>query len=85
MTGHSDPSDSMDVTAEPGGALPCPGCDAAVAAIRQGGAGHDVARSDDDGCWVVRMGHAEKLRSDNPCLACAYLRNRSRLLDDTTA
>jgi hypothetical protein len=27
------------------------------------------------------MGHAEKLRSDNACLACTYLRSRSRLLE----
>jgi hypothetical protein len=29
---------------------------------------------------VVRIGFAEKLRSDDPCLACSYFRNKTELL-----
>jgi hypothetical protein len=42
--------------------------------------GHDLERSASDGCWVVRIGFAEKLRSDDPCLACSYFRNKTELL-----
>ncbi|MDO8605489.1 MAG: hypothetical protein Q7R40_03030 [Phaeospirillum sp.] len=60
--------------------LPCAGCDAAVASVRCGSGGHDLERSPADGCWVVRIGFAEKLRSDDPCLACSYFRNKADLL-----
>jgi len=60
--------------------LPCAGCDAAVAARCGSGGAHAVERSQSDGCWVVRIGFSEKLRSDNPCLACAYFRNKTELL-----
>lgn len=61
--------------------MPCEGCDALVAAIRAQSDGHDLIRSTEDGCWVVRMGFSEKLRSDSACLACTYLRTRSQLFD----
>ncbi len=68
-------------TAHPGAcAMPCIGCDAAVAAARCSSRGHDLERSEADGCWVVRIGFAEKLRSDSPCLACSYFRNKTELL-----
>ena len=60
--------------------LPCAGCDAAVASARGHGGGHDLERSPSDGCWVVRIGFAEKLRSDDACLACSYFRNKTELL-----
>ena len=60
--------------------LPCTGCDAAIAARRGAGGGHAVEHSPSDGCWVVRIGFAEKLRSDNPCLACSYFRNKTDFL-----
>ena len=61
-------------------ALPCVGCDAAIASARCDHGGHDLERSQSDGCWVVRIGFAEKLRSDDPCLACSYFRNKTELL-----
>ncbi|OAN52255.1 hypothetical protein A6A04_00750 [Paramagnetospirillum marisnigri] len=61
-------------------ALPCDGCDEAIAAARSHGRGHDLHQSQSDGCWVVRIGFAEKLRSDSPCLACSYFRNKTELL-----
>lgn len=60
--------------------LPCAGCDAAIASVRCHTGGHDLERSASDGCWVVRIGFAEKLRSDDPCLACSYFRNKTELL-----
>ena len=60
--------------------LPCVGCDAAIAAMSSDTGGHDIERSLIDGCWVVRIGFAEKLRSDSPCLACSYFRNKADLL-----
>ena len=60
--------------------LPCAGCDAAIASARCHSGGHDLERSDADGCWVVKIGFAEKLRSDDPCLACSYFRNKTELL-----
>jgi hypothetical protein len=60
--------------------LPCAGCDDAIAAKRHDTCGHDIEKSPSDGCWVVRIGFAEKLRSDNPCLACSYFRNKTDLL-----
>jgi hypothetical protein len=60
--------------------LPCAGCDLAIAEARCGTGGHDLMRSEVDGCWVVKIGFAEKLRSDDPCLACSYFRNKTQLL-----
>ncbi|WP_237051439.1 hypothetical protein [Magnetospirillum sp. ME-1] len=60
--------------------LPCAGCPEAVASVSRGAHGNDLSRSDHDNCWVVRIGHAEKLRSDDPCLACSFFRNRAQLL-----
>lgn len=60
--------------------LPCAGCPEAVASVRRGARGSELARSDEDGCWVVRIGQAEKLRSDDACLACSFFRNRVSLL-----
>ena len=62
------------------GGLPCAGCPEAVASVSRGVHGSDLSRSDADGCWVVRLGHSEKLRSDDPCLACSFFRNRATLL-----
>ncbi len=62
------------------GGLPCAGCPEAVASVSRGAHGSDLSRSDADGCWVVRLGHSEKLRSDDPCLACSFFRNRAPLL-----
>lgn len=62
------------------GSLPCAGCDAAIASARCHAGGHDIEHSQTDGCWVVRIGFAEKLRSDDPCLACSYFRNKTELL-----
>ncbi|KIL99132.1 hypothetical protein CCC_03350 [Paramagnetospirillum magnetotacticum MS-1] len=63
-----------------GHALPCAGCPEAVASVSRIGRGNDLMRSDHDGCWVVRIDHSEKLRSDDPCLACSFFRNRAQLL-----
>lgn len=63
-----------------GGALPCAGCPEAVASVSRGSQGNDLSHSRHDNCWVVRIGHAEKLRSDDPCLACSFFRNRAQLL-----
>lgn len=60
--------------------LPCSGCTEAVDSVRCRSGGHDLTRSGEDGCWVVRIGFSEKLRSDDPCLACSYFRNRTQLL-----
>ena len=60
--------------------LPCAGCDAAIASVRCHSGGHDLEHSQTDGCWVVRIGFAEKLRSDDPCLACSYFRNKAEQL-----
>ncbi|CAA7615728.1 conserved hypothetical protein [Candidatus Terasakiella magnetica] len=60
--------------------LPCPGCDDAINAARCHSGGHDLCRAVNDGCWVVRIGFAEKLRSDDPCLACSYFRNKTQAL-----
>ena len=60
--------------------LPCAGCCEAVNSVRHNSVGNDLHQSDSDGCWVVRIGHAEKLRSDDACLACSYFRNRAQLL-----
>lgn len=62
------------------GGLPCAGCPEAVASVSRVSHGSDLSRSDADGCWVVRIGHSEKLRSDDPCLACSFFRNRAPLL-----
>lgn len=59
--------------------LPCAGCAEAIA-DRCRIDGHDLSRSASDGCWVVSIGSAEKLRSDDPCLACSYFRNKADLL-----
>ncbi|RAU21735.1 hypothetical protein CU669_12250 [Paramagnetospirillum kuznetsovii] len=61
-------------------AMPCDGCDEAIAAACSQSRGHDLHLSPTDGCWVVRIGFAEKLRSDSPCLACSYFRNKTELL-----
>lgn len=60
--------------------LPCAGCPEAVASVSRGAHGSDLSHSDHDNCWVVRIGHLEKLRSDDPCLACSFFRNRAQLL-----
>jgi hypothetical protein len=60
--------------------LPCVGCPEAVASVSRVGRGNNLSRSDHDGCWVVRIDHSEKLRSDDPCLACSFFRNRAQLL-----
>jgi hypothetical protein len=60
--------------------LPCAGCPEAVASVTRASHGNDLSRSDHDGCWVVRIGHSEKLRSDDPCLACSFFRNRTQML-----
>jgi len=60
--------------------LPCAGCPEAVASVSRVSLGSDLSRSEADGCWVVRIGHSEKLRSDDPCLACSFFRNRAPLL-----
>lgn len=62
------------------GPMPCEGCDAAIDAARSQSRGHDLQHSQVDGCWVVRIGFAEKLRSDSPCLACSYFRHKTELL-----
>ncbi len=72
------PRDHLSVTEAC--SLPCAGCDAAVASARCRNGGHDLERSQSDGCWVVRIGFAEKLRSDDACLACSYFRNKTDLL-----
>jgi hypothetical protein len=59
------------------GILPCSGCAVAVASMRHADGGLSISQSQRDGCFVVRMGGAEKLRSDDPCLACTYFRNRA--------
>ncbi|WP_156428811.1 hypothetical protein [Magnetospirillum sp. XM-1] len=61
-------------------ALPCAGCPEAVASVSRRAQGNDLSHSQHDNCWVVRIGHAEKLRSDDPCLACSFFRNRAQLL-----
>jgi len=60
--------------------LPCAGCPEAVASVSRAAHGSDLHRSEHDGCWVVRIGHSEKLRSDDPCLACSFFRNRVQML-----
>ena len=60
--------------------LPCAGCCEAIASVRGDSVGLDLSRSESDGCWVVKIGFSEKLRSDDPCLACSYFRNRAQLL-----
>ncbi|BAE49540.1 hypothetical protein amb0736 [Paramagnetospirillum magneticum AMB-1] len=60
--------------------LPCAGCPEAVASVSRASLGNGLSRSDQDGCWVVRIGHSEKLRSDDACLACSFFRNRAQLL-----
>lgn len=72
----------IDASSRPSacGSLPCSGCDAAVDSMRRGNGGHDLALSDVDGCWVVRIGFSEKLRADDPCLACRFFRNRAELM-----
>ncbi len=62
------------------GGLPCAGCPEAVASVTRVAQGNGLSLSDQDKCWVVRIGHLEKLRSDDPCLACSYFRNRAQLL-----
>ncbi len=60
--------------------MPCDGCDEAIAAARSHSRGHDLEHSESDSCWVVRINFTEKLRSDTPCLACSYFRNKTELL-----
>jgi hypothetical protein len=59
--------------------LPCAGCPEAVASVSRIARGSELSRSDDDGCWVVRLGQKERLRSDDACLACSFFRNRAPL------
>lgn len=60
-------------------ALPCAGCPEAVASVSRRTGGASLRREEWDGCWVVRIGQVERLRADDPCLACAYFRGRVRL------
>ena len=62
--------------------LPCAGCCEAVESLRGHAGDYNLHQSAEDGCWVVRVGQAEKLRSDDACLACSYFRNRAQLMAD---
>lgn len=59
--------------------LPCAGCPEAVASVSRRADGASLRREEWDGCWVVRIGQVERLRADDPCLACSYFRARVRL------
>ncbi len=84
MQGENTPGrrNAMNLCATHGGegGLPCAGCPEAVDRVTRVAQGNGLSLSDHDNCWVVRIGHMEKLRSDDPCLACSYFRNRAQLL-----